>query len=171
MNEEESRALHEKIKELLGEKNVKELKKLLAEENPVDIAEALDGLDEKEILLTYRLLPKESAADLFVAADPEFQEVLVKGFSDTELRAVMDEIYLDEAADLRAVQGAWPDIAGAPLCRLTEPIKLEKGVLTLRLDHPMLLMELRGPLQQELLRRLHSRVGPKAVTSLRLLVG
>ena len=100
MNEEESRALHEKIKELLGEKNVKELKKLLAEENPVDIAEALDGLDEKEILLTYRLLPKESAADLFVAADPEFQEVLVKGFSDTELRAVMDEIYLDEAADL-----------------------------------------------------------------------
>lgn len=100
MNEEESRELHEKIKELLGEKNVKELKKLLAEENPVDIAEALDGLDEKEILLTYRLLPKESAADLFVAADPEFQEVLVKGFSDTELRAVMDEIYLDEAADL-----------------------------------------------------------------------
>ena len=100
MNEDESRELHEKIKELLGDKNIKELKKLLAEENPVDIAEALDGLDEKEILLTYRLLPKEAAADLFVAADPEFQEVLVRGFSDAELRTVMDEIYLDEAADL-----------------------------------------------------------------------
>ena len=100
MNEFDSHELHEKIVELLEEKNVKALKALLAEINPVDIAEALEGLDEKEILLTYRLLPKESAADLFVAADPEFQEVLIKGFTDFELRAVMDEIYLDDAADL-----------------------------------------------------------------------
>ena len=100
MNEFDSHELHEKIVELLEEKIVKALKALLAEINPVDIAEALEGLDEKEILLTYRLLPKESAADLFVAADPEFQEVLIKGFTDFELRAVMDEIYLDDAADL-----------------------------------------------------------------------
>ena len=100
MNEFDSHELHEKIEELLEQKNIKALKALLAEVNPVDVAEALEGLDEKEILLTYRLLPKESAADLFVAADPEFQEVLVKGFSDVELRAVMDEIYLDDAADL-----------------------------------------------------------------------
>ena len=171
MNEMDVHELRDKIVELLEGKNIKALKELLANVNPIDVAEALEGLDEKEVLITYRLLPKESAADLFVAADPEFQEVLVKGFSDVELRAVMDEIYLDEAADLRAVQGAWPDIAGAPLCRLTEPIKLEKGVLTLRLDHPMLLMELRGPLQTELLHRLQSRFGPKAITSLHLLVG
>ncbi|MBR0235559.1 MAG: magnesium transporter [Clostridia bacterium] len=100
MNEFDSHELHEKIEELLEQKNIKALKALLAEVNPVDVAEALEGLDEKDILLTYRLLPKESAADLFVAADPEFQEVLVKGFSDVELRAVMDEIYLDDAADL-----------------------------------------------------------------------
>lgn len=82
MNEFDSHELHEKIEELLEQKNIKALKALLAEVNPVDVAEALEGLDEKDILLTYRLLPKESAADLFVAADPEFQEVLVKGFSE-----------------------------------------------------------------------------------------
>ncbi len=72
--------LHDKIVELLGEKNIKALKELLANVNPIDVAEALEGLDEREILITFRMLPKESAADLFVAADPEFQEVLVKGF-------------------------------------------------------------------------------------------
>lgn len=100
MNEMDVHELHEKIVEFLEAKNIKALKDLLASVNPVDIAEALEGLDEKEILITYRLLPKEAAADLFVSADPEFQEVLVKGFTDVELRTVMEEIYLDEAADL-----------------------------------------------------------------------
>ena len=100
MNEMEIHELHDKIVELLGEKNIKALKELLANVNPIDMAEALEGLDEREVLITFRLLPKESAADLFVAADPEFQEVLIKGFSDIELRAVMDEIYLDDAADI-----------------------------------------------------------------------
>lgn len=100
MNEMDVHELHDKIVELLGEKNIKALKELLANVNPIDVAEALEGLDEREILITFRMLPKESAADLFVAADPEFQEVLVKGFSDVELRAVMDEIYLDDAADI-----------------------------------------------------------------------
>ncbi|MBR7082462.1 MAG: magnesium transporter [Clostridia bacterium] len=100
MNEMDVHELHDKIVELLGEKNIKALKELLANVNPIDVAEALEGLDEREILITFRMLPKESAADLFVAADPEFQEVLIKGFSDVELRAVMDEIYLDDAADI-----------------------------------------------------------------------
>ena len=100
MDEMETRALHEKIAELIENKNIKELKELLRSSNPIDIAEAIEGLDAKEILLTYRLLPKEAAADLFVAVDSEFQEILVKGFSDTELRTVMDEIYIDEAVDL-----------------------------------------------------------------------
>ncbi|MBR6051382.1 MAG: magnesium transporter, partial [Clostridia bacterium] len=100
MNEMDVHELHDKIVELLGEKNIKALKEFLANVNPIDVAEALEGLDEREILITFRMLPKESAADLFVAADPEFQEVLIKGFSDVELRAVMDEIYLDDAADI-----------------------------------------------------------------------
>ena len=100
MNEMDVHELHDKIVELLGEKNIKALNELLANVNPIDVAEALEGLDEREILITFRMLPKESAADLFVAADPEFQEVLIKGFSDVELRAVMDEIYLDDAADI-----------------------------------------------------------------------
>ena len=103
-------------------------------------------------------------------AIPPYPSSPVQSLSDL-IPAALKTMHLDEAADLRAVQTAWPDIAGAPLCRLTEPIKLEKGVLTLRLDHPMLLMELRGPLQTELLHRLQSRFGPKAITSLHLLVG
>ena len=100
MNENQIHELHEKIVELIEAKNIVALKELLSSVNPIDIAEALEGLDEKDILLTYRLLSKESAAELFAAADADFQEILVKGFSDKELRAVMDELYLDDAADL-----------------------------------------------------------------------
>lgn len=100
MEKLENMTLHDKIDTLLRARDVKELKSLLSSENPVDIAEALYGFDEKDALFTYRLLPKESAADLFVAIDPDFQEILVKGFTDSELRSVMDDIYLDEAVDL-----------------------------------------------------------------------
>ncbi|MBQ0125896.1 MAG: magnesium transporter [Clostridiales bacterium] len=100
MEDIERSDISEKIKALLSERRAKELREFLAELNPVDIAEALEDLEEKEILLTYRLLPKEYAADLFVSAEPEFQELLIRSFSDVEIRNVMDDIYLDEAADL-----------------------------------------------------------------------
>ena len=103
-------------------------------------------------------------------AIPPYPSAPAQPLSDL-IPAALESLHLKEAADLRAVRNAWPDIAGAPLCRLTDPIKLEKGVLTLRLDHPMLLMELRGPLQTELLHRLQSRFGKNNITSLHLRVG
>lgn len=100
MEKLENMTLHEKIAELIASRSAKELKALLSDENPVDIAEALNGFDDKDILFAYRLLPKESAADLFVATDTDFQEILVKGFTDSEIRSMMDDMYLDEAVDL-----------------------------------------------------------------------
>ena len=48
----------------------------------------------------YRLLPKELAAETFVEMDTDAQELLIKGFSDNELKEVLDELYVDDAADL-----------------------------------------------------------------------
>ena len=50
--------------------------------------------------LLFRLLPKEQAAETFVEMDPEAQELLIQGFSDSELKEVVDELYLDDAVDL-----------------------------------------------------------------------
>ena len=50
--------------------------------------------------LLFRLLPKEQAAETFVEMDPELQELLIKSFSDTELKEVLDELYVDDAVDI-----------------------------------------------------------------------
>lgn len=92
--------LSEKITTLLEASNYKELKPLLCEENPVDVAEAFDLLLEKDVSLCFRLLPKEQAAEVFVEMDSDKQEALIGSFNDARLREIISELYLDDAADL-----------------------------------------------------------------------
>ena len=92
--------LSEKITTLLEATNYKELKPLLCEENPVDVAEAFDLLPEKDVSICFRLLPKEQAAEVFVEMDSDKQEKLIGSFNDARLREIISELYLDDAADL-----------------------------------------------------------------------
>ena len=88
------------IKTLLGEKKYQTLKDILVTMEPADIAAVFEELDEERMPLLFRLLPKETAAETFAELDPEWQELLIRGFSDTELREVVSELYVDDAADL-----------------------------------------------------------------------
>ena len=65
-----------------------------------DIAAIFGELSEDALPLLFRLLPKELAADAFVEMDADRQESLITRFSDTELKAVIDELYIDDAVDL-----------------------------------------------------------------------
>ncbi len=91
----------EVIDELYRDRNISELKKYLNEINPADIAQLLETVyDERERVFLFRLLTKENAADTFVEFDGDTQENLIIAFSDTELKEVLDEIYIDDAADI-----------------------------------------------------------------------
>ena len=93
--------LLEQVEELYQKKQISQLKALLNELNPADIAQLLEALDdEKTRVFFFRMLTKENAADTFVEFDSDTQENLIRAFSDTELRAVLDEIYVDDAADI-----------------------------------------------------------------------
>ena len=85
---------------LLNEKKYTTLREILVTMNPSDIAGLFDALEEQRIPVMYRLLPKEQAAEVFVEMAPDAQELLIKGFSDNELKEVLDELYVDDAADL-----------------------------------------------------------------------
>jgi len=85
---------------MLEGKKYATLRDILSTMNPSDVAGLFDGLEEKQIPLMYRLLPKELAAETFVEMEPEAQELLIRGFSDNELKEVLDELYVDDAADL-----------------------------------------------------------------------
>ena len=96
----ENEAFMEQIEELVERKRWPELKDILIQMAPADIAQILDELPEDRLPLLYRLLPKELAAEVFVEMEPDLQELLIKTFSDTELKEVLDELYVDDTVDI-----------------------------------------------------------------------
>ena len=85
---------------LLEEKKYATLRDILITMNPADIAALLSGLQDPKIPIMFRLLPKELAAETFVEMDIDSQELLIRSFSDNELKEVLDELYVDDAAAL-----------------------------------------------------------------------
>ncbi|HJB17789.1 MAG TPA: magnesium transporter [Candidatus Bariatricus faecipullorum] len=91
----------EKILDLLEERKYKELKEELDKFYPVDIAQFLeDEADEKQMLILFRLLPKEEAAETFAYMNSDTRETLINALTDSELEEVMDEMYLDDTVDV-----------------------------------------------------------------------
>ncbi|MCQ2583304.1 MAG: magnesium transporter [Treponema sp.] len=88
------------INRLLDEKKYSSIKDILILMDSQDIATIFELIDEKNIPLVFRLLPKAVAADTFIEMDPDFQEVLIKSFSDSELKAILADMYVNEAVDL-----------------------------------------------------------------------
>ena len=68
--------------------------------NPADIAAVFSGCKPEQLPLLFRLLPKELAAESFVEMESDEQETLIRGISDSELKQVMDELYVDDAVDI-----------------------------------------------------------------------
>ena len=85
---------------MLEDKKYATLRDILSTMNPSDVAGLFQDLEEKQIPIMFRLLPKELAAETFVEMEPDDQELLIRGFSDSELKEVLDELYVDDAADL-----------------------------------------------------------------------
>ena len=92
--------VQKEILEFLDKKQYAAVREILLEMNPADIAFVLSDTDEEQIPLLFRLLPKELAAESFVEMEPEEQQLLIQSFSDKELKQIVDELYVDDAADL-----------------------------------------------------------------------
>ena len=85
---------------LLDGKKYTTLRDVLVTMNPADIAGVFEEMEEERLPLLFRLLPKDIAAETFVEMEPDNQELLIRGFSDSELRDVFDELYVDDAVDI-----------------------------------------------------------------------
>ena len=97
---ERNTTLESTIEALTAAKKYPTLRDILVTMNPADIAEMFNDLEERTLPLLFRLLPKDIAAETFAELDPDLQELLIRGFSDSELKEVVDELYLDDAVDL-----------------------------------------------------------------------
>jgi magnesium transporter len=97
--EERLDELLETVEEMLEQKQYADLRDLLVPLEAADIAVLFDDLDDRVPIL-FRLLPKELAAEVFVELESDAQELLIKGFSNAELKEVLDELYLDDTVDI-----------------------------------------------------------------------
>ena len=90
----------EKLTDLIEAKRYAELKARLADIPPVDIAEIFHEVESKYHAVLLRLLTKETAADVFVELDTDVQKALIESFTDRELGAILEEMYLDDTVDI-----------------------------------------------------------------------
>lgn len=88
------------IMSLIESKKYGTLRDILVTMNAADIAALFEDLEPEMLPRLFRLLPKELAADTFVEMESDSQELLIKGFSDSELKEVIDELYIDDAVDI-----------------------------------------------------------------------
>ena len=92
--------LEETLAALVEGKKYTTLRDILVTMNASDIAAIFEEMPEAKLPLLFRLLPKELAAETFVEMEPEAQELLIQGFSDHELKEVVDELSVDAAVDI-----------------------------------------------------------------------
>ena len=97
---EEMEILLAEVNELIEAKQYVKLRLLLQDLNPADIAALFEYLKSKEMLLVYRILPKELANEVFVYIDTDKAELLIKSFSDYELKEVVSDLFLDDTVDI-----------------------------------------------------------------------
>ena len=90
----------EVFERLLEEKHYKAIKSIFDTMNPVDIAVLLPEFEDKQLVLLFRLIPKESAAMVFTYLEPEEEQVLLEAFTDNELKTIMDDMFIDDTVDV-----------------------------------------------------------------------
>lgn len=92
--------MKENVLELLKEKKLMELHQELDVMNSADIPSILEKLDDEDLIVVYRLLSKDKAAEVFAYLEPEMQEKLINALTDTELKEVINELFMDDTVDL-----------------------------------------------------------------------
>ena len=89
-----------RLLKLLVKKQYLKLREVTEDAQPADLAELLEELDENNRLVIFRLLKKEVAAETFTYMSDEARDELVDDFSDVELISAIEEMSLDDAADM-----------------------------------------------------------------------
>ena len=90
----------EEVLELLEQKKFNELKKYLERINGADFPSIFEAVDDKDMIIIFRLLNKEEAAEIFAELDADLQEKLINSFSDKELKYVVDNLFMDDTVDM-----------------------------------------------------------------------
>ncbi len=90
----------DELNELAETSQFKKLKSILDEKNEMDVAEFIGQLPHEKALATFRILQKDLASEVFACMDPDEQQEIIRGISDTELNQIIEDLYTDDAVDM-----------------------------------------------------------------------
>ena len=90
----------DELHELLDDKNMKQLKQRMQEMNEFDVAEFLSEIEDNRMPMVFRLLPKDMAADVFANFEAPEQERIINSLTDSELKRIIEDLYVDDAVDM-----------------------------------------------------------------------
>ena len=88
------------IQSLIKEKKYFEIRKYLNDLNTVEVSELLNQFESSELMMIFRLLSKDRAADVFSYLDTEHQEMIINTMTDVETKNIFDELYFDDIVDI-----------------------------------------------------------------------
>ena len=91
---------NDELTSLLDNRSMRTLKQRMEEMNEFDVAEFLSGIEDNRMPMVFRLLSKETAADVFANFDVPDQERIINSMTDSELAGIIEELYVDDAVDL-----------------------------------------------------------------------
>lgn len=86
--------------QLLSSKEYKKAQSVLTQNNAIDNAKLLENLDPKDCAFAFRLIPKDEASKVFSCMSSSMQAYLVDLFTQSELKEVIDSLYMDDTVDL-----------------------------------------------------------------------
>lgn len=90
----------EEVREFIANRDFSALRRFAQEFEPADIAQIFTQSEEEDLLILFRVLPKDMAAECFVEMDTDVQQSLIEALSDKELTEIVDDLYLDDAVDI-----------------------------------------------------------------------
>ena len=90
----------DELTELLDKRDMKQLKRRMEEMNEFDVAEFLTEIGDNRMPMVFRLLSKEAAAEVFANFEAPEQEQIINSITDSELAAIIEELYVDDAVDM-----------------------------------------------------------------------
>lgn len=89
----------EEIVELLEQNKLAELKEILINENPIDIADVFEEFPKEKYLIIFKLLPKDFSSEVFSYLSPEKQKEVIENITDDEIKFIVEDMYLDDTVD------------------------------------------------------------------------
>ena len=98
--------MYDTVHTAVENRDFKKIKEIFLGMNEADIADLIQGfhdnqdVDKRDITLLFRLMPKDTAAEVFTYIDSDMKELLINSFTDTELQEVIDNLFIDDTVDL-----------------------------------------------------------------------